>query len=242
MPEEVMSLLQRCSAGLRKRAIYIETRNFNDYSSWQPVFGKAGFEYEQHYDFIIDTASEELVELNMGKSRKRDVKTSLKAGAEIVDEPTVKDIEYFYNVLSDLYKSKVKTPLFPLAFFTELHKAGFAKFILVKYDNQIIGGTVLVFDDNTVYEWFACGRDGEFKNIYPSTLATYSAIRFASDSGHNHFDMMGAGAPGDGGYGVREFKAKFGGQLVEYGRFTHICNWFLYTVGKTAVKLMKRYK
>lgn len=31
--------------------------------------------------------------------------------------------------------------------------------------------------------------------------------------------MMGAGVPNDGGYGVRDFKAKFGGELVEYGRF-----------------------
>ena len=52
--------------------------------------------------------------------------------------------------------------------------------------------------------------------------------------------MMGAGAPGDGGYGVREFKAKFGGELVEYGRFKYICNKPLYAIGKLGVKLMKR--
>ena len=52
--------------------------------------------------------------------------------------------------------------------------------------------------------------------------------------------MMGAGAPGDGGYGVRDFKAKFGGELVEYGRFRYVANKPLYTLGKWAVNLMKK--
>ena len=52
--------------------------------------------------------------------------------------------------------------------------------------------------------------------------------------------MMGAGSPGDGGYGVRDFKAKFGGELVEYGRFRYVANKPLYALGKWAVNLMKK--
>ena len=97
-----------------------------------------------------------------------------------------------------------------------------------------------MFDDETVYEWFACGKDGVYKNVYPSTVATYFGILFTAQSGRKQFDMMGAGAPGDGGYGVRDFKAKFGGQLVEYGRFRYVANKPLYALGKMAVKLMKK--
>ena len=115
----------------------------------------------------------------------------------------------------------------------------FSKFLLVEYQGEIVGGTVCVFDDETVYEWFACGKDGMFKNIFPSTLATWAGIRFAAQTDHQRFDMMGAGAPGDKGYGVRDFKAKFGGELVEYGRFKCILNKPLYSIGKLGVKLMK---
>ena len=52
---------------------------------------------------------------------------------------------------------------------------------------------------------------------------------------------MGAGKPDDS-YGVREFKAKFGGQLVEHGRFQNIINPFLYEVGKLGVKIMKNLR
>ena len=98
----------------------------------------------------------------------------------------------------------------------------------------------VVFDKDTVYEWFVCGKDGCYPKVYPSTLATWAAIRFAADNGYKRFDMMGAGAPGDGGYGVREFKAKFGGELVEYGRYLHVCNKLLYGLGKFAVNIMKK--
>ncbi len=238
--DEVQALLRLCINGLKGRVIYFETRNFRDYSYWRPIFEKAGLQYEPHYDFIIDTSDPDAVEERMGKSRKRDVKLSLKTGATIVDDPTWEDVTAFYEVLENLYKTRVKTPLFPLSFFEKLYHTSFSKFILVRYEGRIVGGTVLVYDNEKVYEWFACGKDGVYKNVYPSTVATYHGIRFAAENGFKQFDMMGAGAPGDGGYGVRDFKAKFGGELVEYGRFLYVVNKRLYSLGKWAVKLMKK--
>ena len=238
--EELTGLLTECTRTLKHDAIYIETRNFKDYSQFRDVFERCGFVYEPHYDFIVDTETLEIAETNLGKSRKRDIRTSLRDGASVVEDPTEDQIVAFYSVLKELYETKVKTPLFPLDFFLKLYHTDFSKFMLVRYQGEIIGGTCCVFDGETVYEWFACGKDGVYKNIFPSTLATWSGIKFAAESGHKRFDMMGAGAPGDGGYGVRDFKAKFGGQLVEYGRFKYICNKPLYALGKLGVKLMKK--
>ena len=240
--EKKLQLLEDAIKERRHEVIYLETRNYKDFSSDRVVFEKAGFVYEPHYDFIVDTSSVEVVDSNMGKSRKRDVKTSLKNGLIVVENPSLADVGAFYSVLKELYQTKVKTPLFRQSFFEELYKTEFGKYILVRYNDDIVGGTVLVYDDETVYEWFACGKDGVYKNIYPSTVATYYGIMFAAENGFKRFDMMGAGAPGDGGYGVREFKAKFGGQLVEYGRFKYIANKPLYALGKLAVKVMKRIR
>ena len=235
------ALLEGCRQHLKKEVIYIETRNFNDYSRYKSVFQRAGFTYEPHYNFHVDTSSMEVVEQNMGKSRKRDVKTSLRDGAEVVEQPSVTDLTEFYGVLDNLYRTKVKTPLFPSAFFEHLYHSPFGRFLLVRYNGRIVGGTVCVEQTGrALYEWFACGEDGTHKNIYPSTVATHAGICYAASHGCPLFDMMGAGAPGDGGYGVRDFKAKFGGQLVEHGRYKCICNRLLYGVGALAVKVMKR--
>ncbi len=238
--QDVKELLEKCKDSLHKQAIYIETRNFRDYSKYRGLFESCGFVYEPHYDFIINTESLEIAEANLGKSRKRDIRTSLRDGADVVENPTEEQIRAYYDILKDLYENKIGTPLFPYDFFLKLYHSGLSKFLLVRYKDEIIGGTVCVFDDETVYEWFACGKDGLYKNIFPSTLATWSGIRFAAESGRKRFDMMGAGAPGDGGYGVRDFKAKFGGELVEFGRFKYVCNPVLYAIGKLGVAILKK--
>ena len=239
---ELAELLTKCKQLLKKKAIYIETRNFDDYSRYEEIFSSTGFNYEPHYNFHVDTSSIDIVEANMGKSRKRDVKTSLRDGAFVVQNPTLDEVKDFYRVLEHLYQTKVKTPLFPFSFFERLYRSSFGRFLLVKYDERIVGGTVCVCGENVMYEWFACGEDGVHKNIYPSTLATYAGIRYAAEHGYARFDMMGAGAPNDGGYGVRDFKAKFGGQLVEHGRFKCVLNKPLYLVGTLGVKIIKRLK
>lgn len=241
--EEVSLLLSTLRQQLSTGAdapIYIESRNFNDYSRWKEAFAKAGFDYMPHLNFHVDTSSVEVVEANLGKSRKRDIRTSLRDGAAIIEQPTLEQVREYYAILEHLYKTRVKTPLFPFSFFEKLwhHKDG--RFILVALNNEIIGGTVCVEQEGKcLYEWFACGRDGEWKTIFPSTLATYSGIRYAAEHGCARFDMMGAGKP-DEAYGVRDFKAKFGGKEVEHGRFLCITKPVLYKIGALGVKILKR--
>lgn len=243
--EEVSLLLstlrQQLSTGANA-PIYIESRNFNDYSRWKNAFAAAGFDYMPHLNFHVDTSSAEVVEANLGKSRKRDIRTSLRDGATIIEQPTLEQVREYYAILEHLYKTRVKTPLFPFSFFEKLwhHKDG--RFILVALNNEIIGGTVCVEQEGKcLYEWFACGRDGEWKTIFPSTLATYSGIRYAAEHNCSRFDMMGAGKP-DEAYGVRDFKAKFGGKEVDHGRFLCITKPLLYRIGVLGVKLLKKLK
>lgn len=238
--DEALNLLMtECRMRLQNKAIYVECRNFEDYSQHKEVFERCGFKFVSHLNFHIDTTSEDVVNQKMGKSRKRDIRTSLRDGAEIVEHPTIEEVRKFYAILSDLYIKKVKTPLYPLSFFEYLYRQEYAKFLLVRLNNIIVGGTVCVcLPGYAVYEWFACGEDGIYKNIYPSTVATYAGIRYALQNGYLHFDMMGAGTPNES-YGVRDFKAKFGGQLVEHGRFVYVLNPILYFIGKVGVKIMK---
>lgn len=222
--------------------IYIETRNFHDYSNWKEIFAECGFDYMPHLNFHIDTSSVELVESRLGKNRKRDIKTSIRDGATIVNNPTIEQVREYYTLLKQLYTTKIKTPLFSLSFFEKLYAMTSGRFILVELNGEIIGGTVCVeLAGKCLYEWFVCGRDGEWKSIFPSSLATYAGIRYAAEHGCNRFDMMGAGKP-DEAYGVRDFKARFGGEQVEYGRFLYIRKPLLYWIGKMGVKWLKRSK
>ena len=219
--------------------IYIETRNFHDYSKWRNIFEANGFAYHAHLNFHVDTTSKEIVDKNLGKSRKRDIRTTIREGVTPVMQPTIEQVREYYQILHTLYTTKVKTPLFSWHFFEQLYHTEHARFILTEHQGRIIGGTVCVeLPSRALYEWFACGEDGVYNHIYPSCYATYLGIQYAAESGCQIFDMMGAGKP-DEAYGVRDFKAKFGGELVEYGRFLCIRKPLLYWIGKMGVKWLK---
>ncbi|HHT23882.1 MAG TPA: peptidoglycan bridge formation glycyltransferase FemA/FemB family protein [Bacteroidales bacterium] len=234
------TLLQFTISRLRKKVIYVEIRNYRDYSRYKDIFDKNGFSYFEHLNFHIQTPDKDTVFSQLNTTKRRDVRISIKNGAELVDNPTIEQIREYYSLLDDLYSTKIKLPLFPLEFFEKLYLTDFGKFFLLSYQEKIIGGSVCVELQNEVlYEMFVCGLDREYKNIYASTLATWFAIEYASNNKIKHFDMMGAGKP-DEGYGVREFKSKFGGEVVEYGRFKFIVNSILYNIGIIGVKFLRR--
>lgn len=233
-------LLLTARRQLSSQAIYIETRNFNDYSRWRPVFDRCGFAYQPHLNFHVDTSSAEQMEALISKSRKRDIKTSLRDGATLVEQPTLEQVHAFYAILLQLYRTKVKTPLPSWRFFEMLYQQPHAQFLLVAFEGQIIGGTACVcLPGKAVYEWYVCGKDSRYEHIFPSSLATYSGMRYAADNGYPRFDMMGAGKPNET-YGVRDFKARFGGKEVEHGRFLYVCKPLLYAIGVCGVKWIKR--
>ena len=220
--------------------IYIETRNFNDYSKWRGAFEKAGFEYKKHLNFHIDCTDREAMEVHLSENRKRQIKRAIKSGVEIKSEGISElEIKEWYEILKDLYTTKVKTPLFPLSFFLEYYRQGLGKYLLVKYEGKVIGGIMCpILDGKCIYEWYICGSDGEYKEQYPSVMATWAAMDYAAKHGLARFDVMGVGEPGVP-YGVRDFKVEFGGELVEHGRFIHVCKPWLYEIGKLGVRMMR---
>lgn len=225
---------------LRPTPIYIESRNFHDYSKWKTIFEANGFAYQPHLNFHVDTTTPEIVDQNLGKSRKRDIRTTIRDGVTPVYNPTIEQVRAYYDILLDLYKTKVKTPLFKWEWFEQLYKVDSARFILTELEGKIVGGTVCMeLPGKALYEWFACGVDGVYPHIYPSTYATYLGIKYAAENGCKIFDMMGAGKP-DEAYGVRDFKAKFGGEMVEHGRYLCVRKPLLYKLGKLGVKLLKK--
>lgn len=110
------ALLTYCRNKLNKKAIYIEFRNFKDYSLYRDVFRENDFEYIPHLNFHIDCSSEEVIQKNLHSSKKRDIKAGFRKGAILVDSPSLDEVREYYRILVDLYRNKVKTPLFPFDF------------------------------------------------------------------------------------------------------------------------------
>lgn len=238
--EEALSgLLLKIKHTLSSKAIYIEIRNYNDYSSFRDSISKTGFEYQPHWNIQVSTPDVETAFNKISTSKKRQVKQTEKAGVVCEASSNLADLKAFYQILQNLYQTRVKKPLFPLSFFEELLKQDFSRFFVVKKADQVLGGIVCVQSEKAVYEWFICGVDHDAERIFPSVLATWKAIEYAAENGFAYFDFMGAGKPGEP-YGVRAFKTKFGGELPEQGRFLYLCKPNLYHFSKITLQIIRK--
>lgn len=238
--EALRLLLGRLRKEVSKEAIYIEMRNFNDYSRWKDRFEACGFAYQPHLNFHLDCSEEAVIQCNMYESRRRQVRKGLASGAVIEEAKTEQEVRDFYRILEQLYRRKVKTPLFGLEFFLAFFRQEWGKYLLVKYEGKVIGGMMCpILEGRTIYEWYVCGLDEPYREQHPSVLATYAAMQYAAEHGLPRFDFMGAGKPGED-YGVRAFKAQMGGQLVEHGRFLLIAKPLLYRIGVLGVAWLRR--
>lgn len=220
----------------RNLPIYIESRNFHDYSHWKYVFEACGFSYQPHLNIQVTCDAAH----TMSEQRRRQVKKAIGNGATICEAQSEQDIRDWYQILHQLYREKVRTPLFTEEFFLEFYRKGWGKYLLVKHEGKVIGGMMCpILEGSAIYEWYVCGLDEDYREQYPSVMATYAVIEYAKENGLPLFDFMGAGKP-DANYGVRDFKKEFGGEVVEHGRFLCIRKPQLYAIGKMGVKLLKK--
>ena len=274
--EEVTALLSTLNAQLStlnsqhstlNTPIYIEIRNFNDYSRWRGAIEAAGFAYQPHLNFHVDCTDKQKMWERLSDNRKRQIKRGkptpdpylgqsdaprcssrsncqaeailhLKGGEKEGKDVSEQDVQEWYGILQELYRTKVKTPLWPVEFFVQAYKQGVGHFLLIRHEGKIIGGSMVVKSSDAVYEWYECGMNAAYKEQYPSVMATWAGMQYAHEQGCARYDMMGAGVPGVP-YGVRDFKSEFGGTLVEHGRWLYVAKPRLYAIGKAGVEMLK---
>ena len=169
-----------------------------------------------------DTAWESL-----SRSKRWQIRKNLENNVQITETKDDDDLKQWYEILQYLYQYKVQKPVPPLKFFRALldneGRVNCTMLLVVKHQQRVIGGMLVpVSGGKAVHEWYICGADEQYKplNIYPSVMATWAGIDYMIQNHFEYFDFMGAGRP-DVPYGVREFKKRFGGDLVDVVRYTH---------------------
>jgi serine/alanine adding enzyme len=112
------------------------------------------------------------------------------------------------------------------------------KIFLAMSEGKIIGTMYVLCFKDVMYDWYA-GSFKAYYNKYPNDLIPWEAFLWGKMNGYKYFDFGGAGKP-DIPYGVRDYKLKFGGELVNYGRFEKIHKPFLMELGKLGLKTYKK--
>jgi len=238
----VRFLLAYVNSYYKNKLIYLEIRNNFDYSAYKALIATCGLEYVPWLNYQFHNVSAHSFRSGMSKARQRQLNKALRNGATWREAKGEDDIKAFYAILSDLYTHKVKKPLPTFDYFLHLSTSSIATCLLVVFDGNIIGGVICpIYTSKALYEYYICGLDKQYSTAHPSIMAMWAMAEYAESKGVGSIDLMGAGRVGRPS-SVRDFKSKFGGSQVEYGRFLYVFNPLLYTLGRWYVMLKSRLR
>jgi serine/alanine adding enzyme len=204
-----------------REALFTELRNMSDPCAIQPVLSQYGFIYEEHLDYLIDlSVSPGVVLQNIGARTRKHIRQALRKGTVIVEELCEPDLlPVWYELVRKSYTA-ARVPLADRSLFEAafriLQPRGMAQFWLARIDSTYVAASVELLYKDVIYGWYS-GVDRAYARETPGELLMWRVLEKGSMTGYKIYDFGGAGRP-DEAYGVRDFKAKFGGQLVSYGR------------------------
>ena len=123
--------------------------------------------------------------------------------------------------------------------FQVLDKRGMFKLFLARLDGRAIGAMSLLIHKNVVTYWYT-GTLREFSKYRANDYLVWHALEWSRENGYHNFDFGGGGKP-DEEYGVRDFKAKFGGELVNYGRNIRVHSRLRLNASKLGYQLLRSF-
>jgi serine/alanine adding enzyme len=227
-----------------KKPLFVEVRNLSDVSGSAKAFESCDFEFEDHLNFLFDLATgEEGLMRQMSSSGRRMVKKSLSGDLRVSLAKDVSEVDSFFEMLRESYETKA-LPIADVSLFRacfEVLGDSHCRFLLAKdRSDKIMAGRLELVEGGTMYDWYAASRP-EGLSMRPNELLVWSAFQEAIRMGLSRFDFGGAGRP-DEKYGVREFKEKFGGRRVNFGRYILITKRLTMQLASKGYELKKKLK
>ena len=208
----------------RKKALYTQIRTLWDTSNISSFLNSIGYEYEERLNFLIDlNRPEEEIWRDIHKSRRKGINRAANKGVVIVELCDKKVIPSFYGIVEETYKN-VTIPLADISLtesaFELLAPKNMATFYIAKYEDMYVGARAVLNYKGLIYDWYA-GASSAYLPLYINEALVWHILKEGANNSYRIFNFGGAGKPNEE-YGVREFKRRFGGKMVNFGRYEKI--------------------
>ncbi len=218
-------LLQRYNEIIKKEALYSRIYPLNDTPQIVPAFGAGSYKCEDWQNFLLRVDKPiDRIWKGLKKSRRYGINKAKREGVIIEEMENKELLPVFYNLLQETYRGR-SNPLEDMsgfeATFDTLVPKNMAKFYIAKYSDRYIAALLVLLHKGVAYEWYiGSSKKREDLLLYPNDLIVWHAIEYCSNNGFHTFDFGGGGLPSDLNAGWVKFKKEFGGELVNYGRYT----------------------
>jgi lipid II:glycine glycyltransferase (peptidoglycan interpeptide bridge formation enzyme) len=192
--------------------------NFNSYAF------QNGYIFEEHFNALINL-NKSVIDIwnQIKRDKKRGIKKAEKNGITIEECKNKGEIQIFYNLISETYNN-AKIPLADISLFESvfdiLVPMGKGIFLFAKCDGKYIATQVALMDDNTIYAWYT-GAVREYLPYHPGDLLIWHLLKYGVENGYQRFDFGGGGTKTEHA-NLREYKARFGAEFPDYGRYKKV--------------------
>lgn len=222
-------------------AVYFEIRPYFDYSQYSELFASCGLNFIDYCDCLVDTSSLQIIDRNIQRRKRRQIRSALRQGICFVDSPTDAQIADFYSLLKRYHWQRTRRPIPTQRFFLDLAHTPIASILLACYDGAIIAGSVSFHHhySQCSYHYYVAGCDDKYRDLDPSSVITYHFLQHSHKLGSRYASLMGAGrlsVP----FGVRDFKVRMGARVVPYGRYLFLIHPVIYKFASFALNLLHR--
>lgn len=242
--EGLAALLRAYTRQRKGRPLFTELRHTSEPDDLQAILQDHDFVYEDHLNFLIDISLPvEQVWGNIRKSARKSIRKALNKDELVITEvDALSQVATCYDIFQKTY-AQADVPLADRSLFEAafevLHPKGMAQFLLGRIEETDVAAAVALLYKDRIHGWYR-GFDRAYSSYLPNDLMVWHVLKWGTENGYRVFDFGGAGKP-DEEYGPRRFKAKFGPELVCYGRNTHVHAPTRLAISKRGYQVYQRF-
>lgn len=236
-------LLDQYNRRTKNKILFTELRNLADISYMLSPLERQGFVFEEHLNFLIDLDRPlEAIWKSIRSNARRNIQKAQKMGVVIEEAKSIDEFPAAYSVLREVYK-RVQVPLPDQSLFESafriLEPCGMMKTLLARIEGKTAGVLFLLLYKDVVFYWYT-GTSRDYSAYRTNDLLVWHSLEYGQKNGYRLFDFGGGGKPGED-YGVRDFKAKFGGNLVNFGRNVRVHSPLKLKLSEEGYQLVRRF-
>ncbi len=225
--ESLKGLVTRHDRIMQQRTLFAEIRPLLPAGPECSALKHCGYQHLDYLNYVVDTTQPvETLWKRLSGSAQSNVRKCERRGFEVRHLNGPECVDILYGFLRMTY-GRAEVPLADRSLFQAaydiLRPRNMIQFVVVyDGDKPVAADTMLTFAKH-VFAWY--GGSLRMTGLSPAAFFQWREIAWSCANGFQRYDFGGAGWP-DVPYGVRDFKASFGGDLVCYGRYRKVySNW-----------------
>lgn len=237
------ALLRRYDITVSRKAIFTQIRNLYKQNDEIPLLESLKYHYNKHLNILISLdESIDQIWRSIDARKRTYINRAQKDGFIFSHANSQNEIMEVHSILRNVYE-KAKLPLPPLRYFQNLasvnNEIANTFLFIAKFNSEVAACFVGVCYKDRIYEYYV-GTNKKFAKRNPGDFLLWEILKWGKENGYKIFDFGGAGKP-DVEYGVREYKKKFGGELVEFGRFEKTHHPLMMKLAKVGFSIYQKF-